>query len=534
MNGKDIFNTINEIDTRLITDAWENTEPYCFPLSIRQDSGKASKLKTFGIAAAFAAVVCITAAIVFVRSGAVPTLPSQSSAGVSFVDPTMLYGPDHNPIPEDYKIISVIMDSAADEAELIVTCDDCVYLAEALGGNFNSVDNPRMFPDNSDELYFRNTEPEYRLYKVGDKFGDLTISDAQVWFSMSTGEIVHSSVQLDGTITLKAYILLNEQPETGGKAICVPMRDETALPIITAVLDPESGNYSSTRYNAEYLSGDFKCNTELPSNFILHSFGITVPDFALPLFSDHGLNMSEYLDRKMAKLLTEGNGYAAVTLELSNIYMTYSPNGSSITANIEMISKCKTYTGYLPFELYGPDHKQLKYEDISEVTTVNGYKVSFDELSDRTVSNIKCNDFAYFRLPGSDEFKRYDTSDNVNGMRIVSASSTFSTGISRDNYCTGGEAELSGTVTMQTLMVRVNGQPYIANTLIPTTADNCVFKVTTGSTNSFMSSCIIVSESEFERLTSLPGAVMTTNLMVRIGGVSITDNGKTVNVTLPD
>lgn len=537
MNGKDIFNTVNEIDAKLITDAWENTEPYCYPLSMRQDSGKASKLKAFGIAAAFAAVICVTAAIVFIRSGAVPTLPSQSSPGVSFVDAAALYGPDHNPIPENYKIVTDTTASAADGAEPIIVCDDCVYLAEAFGGNFNSIDNPRMFPENSWESYFHDIEPVYHLYKVGDKFGDLTVSKAQVCFKKndgtSAGEIVNSYVNLDGTITLKAYILLNERAETGRKIICVPMRDETALPIITADLDPESGNYVSRRYYAQYLSGNFKCSTELPSRILLHTFGITMPDFSLPIFSDKW-NMNDFLDRKIAKLLTEGNGIAAVTLELSNIYMKYSPDGSSITANIETISRYEPYTGDLPFELYGPDHKQLKYEDISEVTTVNGYKVSFDELSDVTISNIKCNDFTYFRLPGSDEFKRYDVSDNVNGMRILSASSTLSSRKSQDSYYTGGEAMLWGSVTMQTAMLRVNGQIYIANTLIPTTVDDCVFTITTGSTNSYMSSCIIVSESEFERLMSLPGGIATTNVMIRIGGVSITDNGKTVNVTLLD
>lgn len=536
MNGKDIFNTINEIDAKLITDAWENTEPYCYPLSMRQDSDKTSKLKAFGVAAAFAAVICVTAAIVFIRSGAVPTLPSQSSPGVSFVDAAALYGPDHNPIPENYKIVSGSMDSEADEEELIL-CDDCVYLAEALGGNFNSADNPRMFPEDLSEPYFRDTESVYRLYKVGDKFGDLTVSKAHVSFKknagMSAGEIVNSWVELDGTITLKAYILLNERAEIGRKIICVPMRDETALPIITAVLDPESGNYVSRRYYAQYLSGNFKCSTELPSRFFLHSFGCAVPDYSLSFFSDHW-NMNDFLDRKITKLLTEGNGYAAVTLELSHIYMSYSPDGSSITANIETISRYEPYTGDLPFELYGPDHKQLKYEDISEVTTVNGYKVSFDELSDSTITNIKCKDFTYFRLPGSDEFKRYDTLDNVNGMRILSASSTLSTRKSQDSYYTGGEAMLWGSVTMQTTMLTVNGQIYIANTLIPTTVDDCVFTITTGTENSYMSSCIIVSESEFDRLASLPGGVITTPVMVRISGVNITDNGKTVNVTLRD
>lgn len=536
MNGNDIFNTINEIDAKLITDAWENTEPY-YPMSMRQDSGKAAKLKAFGAAAAFAAVICVTAAIVFIRSSTVPTLPSQSSPGVSFVDTATIYGPDHNPIPENYKIISGSMDSASDEEELVV-CYDCVYLAEAFGGNFNSIDNPRIFPEDLSEPYFRDTKSVYRLYNVGDKFGDLTVSKAQVSFKKtdgtSAGEIVRSYVQLDGTITLKAYILLNQVAEINRKIICVPMLGEKSLPIITAILDPESGNYVSRRYYAQYLSGNFKCSTELPSRILLHTFGITVPDDALSFFSDKWDMNDEFLDRKITKLLTEGNGYAAVTLELSNIYMSYSPDGSSITANIETISRYEPYTGDLPFELYGPDHKQLKYEDISEVTTVNGYKVSFDEISDSTVTNIKCKDFTYFRLPGSDEFKRYDTLDDVNGMRILSASSTLSTRKSQDSYYTGGEAILWGSVTMQTTMLTVNGQIYIANTLIPTTVDDCVFTITTGTENSYMSSCTIVSESEFERLASLPGGVITTPVMVRISSVNITDNGKTVNVTLRD
>ncbi len=54
---------------------------------------------------------------------------------------------------------------------------DCVYLAEPLGTAYNSVDNADIFDSESEtfEGAPKAVKHEYKKYKIGDKFGDLTV-----------------------------------------------------------------------------------------------------------------------------------------------------------------------------------------------------------------------------------------------------------------------------------------------------------------------------------------------------------------------
>lgn len=93
-----------------------------------------------------------------------------------------------------------------------------------------------------------------------------------------------------------------------------------------------------------------------------------------------------------------------------------SPNAASETEQNPDLGThpVKTEVGPLPFELIGPDDKQLWYEDITGFNTKESIAVTDTanviELSEDNWSTITCN-FAYFALPSGNNYNSVENSD---------------------------------------------------------------------------------------------------------------------------
>ena len=113
MKTDDLFNAINDIDTKYVTDAWNDTEPEADAMVIYESVSKTSKTKIFGVIAAFAALISAACLAVYIRVNQLPndniTTPDSVlvSAGVSGTSstgseplsadsdmPIKLHGPD--------------------------------------------------------------------------------------------------------------------------------------------------------------------------------------------------------------------------------------------------------------------------------------------------------------------------------------------------------------------------------------------------------------------------------------------------------
>lgn len=123
-----------------------------------------------------------------------------------------------------------------------------------------------------------------------------------------------------------------------------------------------------------------------------------------------------------------------------------------------------------PIELIGADGVPLTYKDLfTDRTTI--YKLEHaakgeDEISEYreiTITEIEqwyeicCNGFVYLAEPGSDEFKRYNIGDEINGLKITQASTTFRRfeGVSDPAmYYAGGDVSFEGTAKVDILAVK--------------------------------------------------------------------------------
>ncbi len=89
------------------------------------------------------------------------------------------------------------------------------------------------------------------------------------------------------------------------------------------------------------------------------------------------------------------------------------------------------YNMELPIELIGADGVPLTYADLSSAQTsifkpenaAGGELLSFDEIEQW--GEIRCIGFVYLAEPGSDEFKRYYVGDEIMGLKITYAHTTF-------------------------------------------------------------------------------------------------------------
>lgn len=390
MTEKDLFNAINEIETKYITDAWRNTEAE--PLVI--ESGKTSKLKIFGVAAAFAAAAAAICLVVHIRVNYPNVTPPDSSSlsvhSPGDVLPADIHGPDGVRITygdvtkvsgEDRQIFAA--DEITEDNWQEIVCGGFTYLAMPLNGeNYNSVDNPSLFDGTG--LLFRLDTMSYKRWNVCDTFHGLTVKSASTTFQYHyKGDPVFTpnecSVEFDGTATVDGYIMYDDD----GNLICVPKYGESFLPIIYPCEELKWGHKDKI--------GDFELNTA-QTVFYLDN------DNDLDVF--HWLGIDDYAD---------------VTLTVSNVRM-YSVSSMKVPNYTRaVIDKIEEYipgeklTGDLPFELFGPDNVQIRYEDIGHINfsytlpVVNGASLTADNWD-----SIYCYDFGYIAQPTGKNFNSID------------------------------------------------------------------------------------------------------------------------------
>lgn len=121
----------------------------------------------------------------------------------------------------------------------------------------------------------------------------------------------------------------------------------------------------------------------------------------------------------------------------------------------------------LDVKIIGPDGVPLTYEDLYNKRT-DIYKVDYNldgayegfesyEISSNEIEQwdeIRCYGFVYLAEPGSDEFKRYNVGDEINGLKVKSASTVFRRfkGVSDpEMYYAGGEVRFEGTANVDIL-----------------------------------------------------------------------------------
>ena len=455
MTEKDLFNAINDIDEKQITNAWNNTAFDNEPIVIRSSGRGVSKAAVFGTVAAFAGLISAACLAVFIRVNTPPrnnviddpdSSASRSGTASNLMSgnelPFDLFGPDYVQIKysditgahtSDGTIVKAADFDPDDWSDII--CGDFTYLAQATANNFNSIDSPEKFDGDEDALLgfdFGSSAHTYKRYNTGDKFGGLTVKSAYTMFKNISGttpsKLGESYVRFDGTAVVDAYII---REENGTFLKCVPMNREFALPVMSMKAQARNEFYT-TRYSGSYSYGEFKYSTHYPNSFTL----VNGDDFNTDRFFN-------------------GKNYAAVTLTLSDIQMAWNADDTKDNFILAEIDEIEAYSGGvkgdLPFELYGADNKQITFEDIDDIIDNDGNRISNDELTADNWSEIVCNDTCYLKTntgsnynsidnpemfdPKTGEFigdasdasdyKRYEKGDSFNGLRIYNAYTYF-------------------------------------------------------------------------------------------------------------
>lgn len=94
--------------------------------------------------------------------------------------------------------------------------NDCAYLAEPLGEAYNSVDNADIFDSESGtfEGAPATVKHEYKKYKIGDKFGDLTINSAEATVNvMDPTTFDGCMVGFKGEVTATGFCMISDMSE---------------------------------------------------------------------------------------------------------------------------------------------------------------------------------------------------------------------------------------------------------------------------------------------------------------------------------
>lgn len=432
MKTDDLFNAINDIDTKYVTDAWNDTEPETDTMVIYESESKPSKAKIFGVVAAFAALISAACLALYIRvnelpnsnitppDSAVGSAPSSTSSSVSTViDPQLaerdmpikLYGPDLVQIKYG-DVLGVTLPGgktvAADNFDPdnweSIICDGFTYLAPPRGHNCTNVQFPDLNWDDlaigSDETYAAGKN--YRRFNVGDKFGDLTVKSAMTIFhknSEAEGKLWECFVEFEGKVTINAYIVR----ESGANYInnslrCVPMWNECALPVMSVQAD--GAGYASKEYTGEYLSGAFKYRSEYPNFY---------------LYNDNGIWLTKFFGDK---------NYAAVTMKISDIRMenfNYSTKiNDYISANIEDIWSYSDERpeGSLPFDLVGLDGKQILFDDVTDIVDDYMNPITIDNLTADNWYQIWCEGMCYLGAPTGKNYNSIDDPDSFNNNGI--------------------------------------------------------------------------------------------------------------------
>lgn len=422
MKTDDLFNAINDIDTKYVTDAWNDTEPVADTMIIYESETKTSKAKIFGIAAAFAALLSAACLAVYIRVNQLPnenitppdsalvSAETSNTSGTSgtVIDPLLaerdmpikLYGPDLVQIKYGDVLGVTLPDGKAvaaadfdpDNWESII-CDGFTYLAPSQGRSYTSIeygaDNDDLFGADSGAAIENNN---YKRFNVGDTYGGLTVKSAMTIFhknSEAAGKLWECMVEFEGEVTVNAYIIREISANTIGDPFrCVMMPNECTLPIMSPTANGEG--YASKVYTGEYLSGEFRYRSEYPTFHIENGNDIW-----------------------LANVVGDRN-YAAVTMKISDIRMdclNYSAKISDyIIANIVEIRDYpgERPEGSLPFDLVGLDGKQILFDDVDDIVDDYMNTITTDNLTADNWYQIWCEGMCYLGSPTGSNYNSLD------------------------------------------------------------------------------------------------------------------------------
>lgn len=427
MKTDDLFNAINDIDPKYVTDAWNNTATE--EDTVVYESTRFSKGRIIGAVTAFAALISAACLAVYVRVGQLPNenitsgssplssgmSSSSGTAGdlsVSELDvnekspdadselPIPMYGPDMVRIKYgDVTGVTISGGKAVAAKDFdpsnweSVICDGFTYLA---GGGGNWID----FRAEGDDPFVplkpgaAALSENYKRYNVGDKFGDLTVKSAMTVFhknSEAAGKLWECIVEFEGEVTVNAFIVRDVNANTVGNSFrCLLPIFEDAIPVMSPTGREVGGE--SKMYINDYLDGTVRSSGVHPVFYLENNNNIPLQNVIDP-FKDENC--------------------AAVTMKLSDIRMdslTYAQSDDYMIANIEDI---KDYTGNrpegaLPFELYGLDHKQVLLDDVTEIYDNHMNEIEKDDITADNWYQIWCKRMCYLGAPTGENYNSLD------------------------------------------------------------------------------------------------------------------------------
>lgn len=367
MNNKDLLDAIDELDTKYVTAAWENTQPpeqRAFHIGGAPKKSVGKIISSVSCAAAAIAAVFLTArfiprigrsnapavgGVTTVESSEPETYNSPASSGTpgtsvppdtsaepetstigapSALKDPILYAPDGAQL--DYRSENEHIFIQYERAFTRITYDNFAYLARPMN-NYNNIEQPKFYTYNGIDNTMRrlyDVIPEYKRFLVGDRYEDLTVKKAETtfvklndttevsddWMLRKDGAsyIDHMSVEFDGITKIDAIIIPTK--DIGSGYFAVPLCSETNIPAVC----PIYANNSEEYYNTIRTAGisDENRRSEIMSDY------------------DVKVELNNPWDFSLPEIMSE-NGVAVATLALSDITAEYNQsNNSSIKATI--------------------------------------------------------------------------------------------------------------------------------------------------------------------------------------------------------
>lgn len=206
------------------------------------------------------------------------TLFGADNVRITYADVTEAADKDGNPIaPEELK----------DPDWYEIKCGGFAYMTEP-SISLNSRDNADRY--NSEKLIFDGlpeyTDAEYRRFKVGDKFGELTVKSASTKFSRIgyedksgllteeqirnegmcfAGMLSRCDASFDGTVTMTGYmrVVVSEYGVEEGEVLFVPDADSLVLPLMNFHVDRDTDSFNTAVW--QWNVNDFAYAAEYPA-----------------------------------------------------------------------------------------------------------------------------------------------------------------------------------------------------------------------------------------------------------------------------
>lgn len=357
MKNQDIFNAINDIDERFISDAGRYlTDDDIFSISPDGEPIKAGQSKKhitlLRIAAPVAAAAVLMAAVgislklfgrydVFdpqhapqgsghVSSGVTPPINDGLTGELSFP----LYGPDN---------VQICYEDILKTEIGGLNCG-FAYVGTVSSLNRNQIDDPDF------SLADFNTTKNYRRISAGEEYGGFTVTEAHSIFrhdeTNGSGLVLDTSVlKLSGSVNVSAYLVR----EDNGEIRCY-IRNGT-FPAMNYI-GTDDGDYSSVNYYTE-TKGGFRYGGELPG-------------FDVQLL--HG-------DRQRLEQLLKNTDVCEISLALSSVFITNTKGECTVTAECEDVLARVWYDPNEEVAIMQELNSADTYERLAEI--INGYDAKF-------------------------------------------------------------------------------------------------------------------------------------------------------------